>query len=89
MATAGQPTKRTRHMDIKYFALQNWIDEDLIALKHIATHDNESDAMTKNLGRTLFYRHIDYIMGKTLPTYVKSTTLQPTDLSILHTPPGV
>ena len=88
MATAGQPTKRTRHMDIKYFALQNWIDRDLIALKHIATHDNESDAMTKNLGRTLFYRHIDYIMGKTLPTYVKSTNLQPTDLSILYTPPG-
>ena len=70
MANAGQPTKRTRHMDTKHFALQQWVDTDLLTLLRIGTGDNESDAMTKNLARTLFYRHLEYIMGKIVPDYV-------------------
>ena len=70
MENSGQPTKRTRHMDTKYFALQQWADRDLLALKRVATEDNESDAMTKNVGRTLFYRHLYYITGKVIHEYV-------------------
>ena len=84
MANAGQPTKRTRHMDIKYFALQQWVDGDLLTLKHIGTGDNESDALTKPLSRTLFYRHMDFILAKLPPTYV--TTPISTVRTILHTP---
>ena len=32
--------------------------------------DYESDQLTKNLSRTLFYRHIEYIMGTVVPVYV-------------------
>ena len=74
MANSGQPTKRTRHMDTKHFALQQWVELDLLSLKRIATADNESDGMTKNLGRTLFYRHMEYLMGKIRPEYVNSHT---------------
>ena len=70
MANAGQPTKRTRHMDTKFFAIQHWVDTDLLTLQRIDTSDNESDTMTKNLVRTLFYRHQDYIMGRVIPEYV-------------------
>ena len=70
MANAGQPTKRTRHMDTKHFAIQQWVETDLLTLLRIGTSDNESDAMTKNLARTLFYRHQEYIMGKRRPDYV-------------------
>lgn len=42
---------------------------DLLALHRITTNDNYSDAMTKALGKSLFYRHTDYIMGKVIPTY--------------------
>ena len=27
--------------------------------------------MIKNLGRTLFYRHMEYLMGKIVPEYVR------------------
>ena len=74
MANSGQPTKRTRHMDTKHFALQTWVERDLLTLKRIGTSDNESDLMTKNLGRTLFYRHMEYIMGKVQPEYVTAHT---------------
>ena len=64
-------------MDTKHFFIQDWVDNDLLILKRISTHDNESDIMTKNLGRTLFYRHTDYIMGRNIPEYMNmKTTVQ-------------
>lgn len=30
MANAGKPTPRSRHMDIKYYALQQWCEQDLL-----------------------------------------------------------
>ena len=79
MANSGQPTKRTRHMDIKYFALQDWVDQDLITLKRIDTSDNEADTLTKCVGRTLFYRHNDFIMGRVIPDYVNMDPLDQLD----------
>ena len=72
MANAQQPTKRTRHMDIKTFVLQHWVEQDLIRLKRINTTDNYSDVMTKATGRTLFYRHMNYILGKVIPAYCRT-----------------
>ena len=74
MANAQQPTKRTRHMDIKNFALQDWVKNDLIELVRISTNDNYSDVMTKATGRVLFYRHMNYVMGKILPKYIQDST---------------
>ena len=69
MANQQQPTKRTRHMDIKYFVLQDWVESDLMRLHSIKTSDNFADAMTKPQARTLFHRHMNYIMGKIVPQY--------------------
>ena len=71
MANAQQPTKRTRHMAVKNFALQEWCERDILVLKKIHTTHNWSDTMTKAQGRTLFYRHMNHIMGKLKPNYVK------------------
>ena len=70
MAQAGQPTKRTKHIDTRYFALQSWVERDLLSFKRITTSDNSADAMTKATARTLFYRHNNHIMGKIIPRYV-------------------
>ena len=69
MGNAQQPTKRTRHMDIRKLVLKDWIQHDLLLMKRINTTDNYSDSLTKPLGRQLFYRHNDHIMGKIPPTY--------------------
>jgi hypothetical protein len=61
MANAQKPTSRTRHMDICYFALSEWVERDLMIL--------EADHFTKILERTLFYRHVDHIMGHIPPAY--------------------
>ena len=71
MANAQQPTKRTRHMDIKTFAIQDWVERDLLRLQRICTTDNYADVMTKATGRILFHRHMNYIMGMIKPAYVE------------------
>ena len=70
MANAQQPTRRTRHMDIKKFALLDWVERDLMILKAIKTAENAADGMTKALAKQLFSRHADTIMGRRVPTYV-------------------
>jgi len=57
-------------MDIKKFALLDWVEQDLVILKSIKTAENAADGMTKPLGKQLFYRHADTIMGKRVPPYV-------------------
>ena len=57
-------------MEVKHFALQEWVERDLITLKRITTSDNYADIMTKAVDRTLFYRHNDFILGKVRPDYV-------------------
>jgi hypothetical protein len=85
MANAQQPTKRTRHIDIKHFAVLDWVEQDLLILHSISTHDNAADAMTKPLTKTLFYHHYDTYMGLRIPSYcnakhlISSTSFTPLD----------
>jgi len=70
MANAQQPTRRTRHMDIKKFALLDWVEQDLLILRAIKTAENAADGLTKPLPKQLFTRHSDTILGKRIPDYV-------------------
>ena len=55
MGNAQKPTTRTRHIDIKYFALCEWVEHDLILLDRIDTSINLADHLTKILSRILFH----------------------------------
>jgi hypothetical protein len=69
MANAQKPTSHTRHMDIRYHVLCEWVKRDLIVLEWVVTTINEADHFTKLLSRVLFHRHINYIMGHVPPEY--------------------
>jgi hypothetical protein len=69
MGNAQKPTPRTRHIDIKYFALCDWVERDLILLERIDTSINPADHLTKILTRTLFHRHADFLLGHVPPHY--------------------
>ena len=57
------PTDRTRHMAIRFFALQDWrLDGDIIMI-HIPGTLNSSDDLTKPLGWVLHARHCRRHMG--------------------------
>ena len=57
------PTERTRHMALRFFAIQDWREEGDIIMKHIPGILNPSDDMTKPLGWVLHARHCRRIMG--------------------------
>ena len=69
MGNAQKPTPRTRHIDIKYFLICEWIERDLMILERIDTTINMSDHFTKGLSRALFHRHADYLLGHIPPAY--------------------
>ena len=59
-----KPTERTRHIDIRFFAIQDWVHSSKdIRLSHIPGIINPSDDLTKPLGRVLHERHARYVMG--------------------------
>ena len=69
MGNAQKPTTRTRHIDIKFFSLCDWVERDLMILERIDTSINMADHLTKALQPTLFHRHADYLLGHIPPTY--------------------
>eukprot|EP00970_Alexandrium_tamarense_P009540 scaffold1917_cov196-Alexandrium_tamarense.AAC.1 len=60
---------RTREKDIRYNALCEWVERDLVVLERIHTSQNPADHCTKNLPQILFHRHVDNIMGHVPPPH--------------------
>ena len=69
MANSSKPTRRTRHVELRHFALLDWTETDQIALSSIATANNAADALTKALGPQSFTRHRCTLLGKRKPAY--------------------
>ena len=67
MADAGKPTQRTRHIDIRHFALLDWVERDMIRLEQISTKLNTADVLTKSTPRIIFHCHNNILMGKLNP----------------------
>ena len=56
-------TKRTKHMDIRYFYVSNHIRNKTLSLKHCSTEEMLVDYFTKPLQGALFVRLRNHIMG--------------------------
>ncbi len=55
MANVQKVTPHTRHMDTTYFALCDWVEQDLFILEWIETKINLADPFTKALQRASEY----------------------------------
>jgi hypothetical protein len=69
MGNAQKPTTQTCHINIKYFALCDWVERNLKGLEQIDTSINIADHLTKPLTQILFHRHTDYLLGHSPPKY--------------------
>ena len=54
---------RPRHIDIQYFAVQDWVKEKRMRLFHISGVVNPADALTKAQGYVLHHHHVTRAMG--------------------------
>ena len=64
---ARVPTERSRHIDIQWFALQDWKEAGDIVMRFCPGSILCSDDLTKPLGWVLHERHARRIMGHYLP----------------------
>lgn len=55
----------TRHINIRYFLISDYLEQGLIDIKYINTKDQVGDYYTKPLQGDDFTRHRDYILGHT------------------------
>ena len=58
-----RPTPRSRHIDIRYFGLQQWQRLGEIAIQYVPGKVNAADCLTKALGWVLHHRHAPRLMG--------------------------
>ncbi len=63
MINENRPTARARHVDIQFFAIQEWRHQGHVVVKRIPTTINVADGGTKALGWTLHSRHARRAMG--------------------------
>ena len=63
IVNSGKPTQRSRHIDIRFFAIQDWLKKKDISMYHISGIINPADDLTKPLGWVLHNRHARYLMG--------------------------
>jgi hypothetical protein len=89
LTNAQQPTRRTRHIDMKDFCILQWTEEEQINYKDVATALNVSDSLSKPTGRIKFHEHMDIMMGRRKPIYVHSTTTAQTTPSLRDTYPEI
>lgn len=63
------PTERSRHIEIPFFAIQDWRRDGFIEMTHIAGTINSSDVLTKPLAWVLHSRHARRLMGHYNPVH--------------------
>ena len=59
----NSPIECTRHLNIWYFAIQDWQEDSDIIMEHIPGILNPSDNLTKPLGYVLHACHCKRIIG--------------------------
>jgi hypothetical protein len=70
MGNTQKPTARSHQINIKYFALCEWVEPDLIHLEGMNTSIDIADHLTKPLSRVLFHWHADFLLGHVPPKYL-------------------
>ena len=62
MAQNPVNNKRTKHIDIRYHHVRDWVQKKIIEIVKVPTEENISDILTKSLARP---RH-EYLVNKLL-----------------------
>ena len=61
---AGRPkAESTRHINIRYFLISDYVDQDLLDIQYVPSEDQHGDYYTKPLQGGSFVKHRSYIMG--------------------------
>ena len=57
-------SQRTRHVDIRYKFVREFIEDKFLKIIFVKTKDNLSDGMTKNVTREIYEEHTPQLIHK-------------------------
>jgi len=72
MINQCKPTTHSRHINVQFFAIQEWHWQGDILMRHIAGILNMADDSTKALGWILHHQHAHQAMGHHCPSTCNS-----------------
>jgi hypothetical protein len=64
MTQGEASTTRTRHMDVRWFYVNDLQDEGIIVVKFVRSEDNVSDVATKNVTAAVMRNHINKLIAE-------------------------
>ena len=56
-----ETSQRTRHLDVRYFKVRDYVRAHQVRVRHIATDVNVADFFTKGLDKNLFIKFRGYL----------------------------
>ena len=62
LADGNSSTQRTKHVDIRYHFVREYIEDGIVKVKFVRSEDNDSDVFTKNLSSELLDKHAEKFM---------------------------
>ena len=71
ISNKNKATRRLRHVDLRHFAILEWVQHGDLTLHSISTDDNPSDCHTKSLRAQLHQRHSATLLGMRKPPYCR------------------
>jgi hypothetical protein len=57
---------RTKHINVKYHHFRQYVDNGDILIQHVTSKDQVADFLTKMSESTLFHKHCEAVMGRSL-----------------------
>lgn len=64
MSQGEASTTRTRHMDVRWFYVNDLQDQGVIAIKFVRSEDNVADVATKNVTAATMRSHVDSLVAE-------------------------
>jgi hypothetical protein len=64
MSQGEASTTRTRHMDVRWFYVNDLQDQGVIAIKFVRSADNVADIATKNVTAATMRCHVDSLVAE-------------------------
>jgi hypothetical protein len=63
LATNRSVSQRTRHIDVRYHFVRNYIEDNIIKINFVRSENNVADIFTKNVRQETFFRHSEKLFG--------------------------
>ena len=62
LATNNSSSQRTKHVDVRYHFVREYIEDGIVKVQFVKSEDNDSDICTKNLNGELLDKHAEKFM---------------------------